>query len=129
MHSHGPVKAVNNMVVVGEQRIFLSHLPMFMPPHDAQVIMEATFVKQGKTVDDVYFADRAGNRSVRFYTLQPQSFVLQDLSRTDPAHPAPTHFTATVFRGASREGRRRHRRSRTSRCTSSRSSMRMASRK
>jgi len=104
MHSHGPVKAVHNMVVLGEHRIFLSHLPMFMPPHDAQVILEATFVKQGKTVDDVYFADRAGNRSVKFYTLEPQSFVLQDLSRTDPGHPAMTQFTATVFRGHLEKG-------------------------
>ena len=48
MHSHGPVKAAHNMVVVGEHRIFLSHLPMFMAPHNAQVILEATFAKQGR---------------------------------------------------------------------------------
>jgi len=104
MHNHGTAKAVHNMVVVGERRIFLSHLPMFMPPHDAQVILEATFAKQGKPVDDVYFADRAKNRTVRFYTLQPQSFVLQDLFRTDPTHPALKQFTATVFRGHLEKG-------------------------
>jgi len=99
MHSHGPVKAVHNMVVVGEHRIFLSHLPMFMAPHNAQVILEATFTKQGKTVDDVYFADRAKNPTVRFYTLQPQSFVLQDFLRAGTTQPALKTFTATVFRG------------------------------
>ncbi|MEP7306439.1 MAG: hypothetical protein ABJA98_13055 [Acidobacteriota bacterium] len=98
MHSHGPVKARHNMVVVGEHRIFLSHLPMFMVPHNAQVILEATFVKQGRTVDDIYFADRAKHRTV-LYTLQPESFVLQDFLSAGPAHPALTHFTATVFRG------------------------------
>ena len=104
MHSHGPVKAVHNMVVVGERRIFLSHLPMFMPPHNAQVILEATLVKQGQNIDAVYFADRANNRTVRFYTLQPQSFVLQDLLRADPPHPAPTQFAATIFRGHLEKG-------------------------
>jgi hypothetical protein len=101
MHSHGPEKSVHNMVVVGERRIFLSHLPMFMPPHDAQVIVEATFMKDGRSVDDVYVADRARNGQVRFYTLQPQPFVLQDL--VFPTAPL-THFTATVFRGHLEKG-------------------------
>jgi hypothetical protein len=104
MHSHGPVKAVHNMVVVGEHGIFLSHLPMFMAPHNAQVILEATFTKQGKNVDDVYFADRAKNPTVRFYTLQPQSFVLQDFLRADTTQPALKKFTATVFRGHLEKG-------------------------
>jgi len=98
-HAHGPAKAVHNMAVVGQHRIFLSHLPMFMAPHDAQVILEAHFVKQGKNVDDVYFADRAANPTVRFYTLQPESFALQELFQGDATHPSRTHFRATVFRG------------------------------
>jgi hypothetical protein len=104
MHNHGPVKAVHNMVVVGERRIFLSHLPMFMPPHDAQVILEATFARQGHGVDEGYFSDRAKNKAVRFYTLQPRSFVLQDLVQATPIRPALTHFTATVFRGHLEKG-------------------------
>ena len=56
------------------------------------------------SVDDVYFADRASNRTVRFYTLRPQSFVLQDLFGPDPAHPTLTQFTATVFRGHLEKG-------------------------
>jgi hypothetical protein len=104
MHSHGSVKAVHNMVVFGEHRIFLSHLPMFMAPHNAQVILEATFVKDGKSIDDVYVADRATNRTVRFYTLQPQSFVLPDLFRADRTHPPLTQFTGTVFRGHLEKG-------------------------
>ena len=103
-HDHGPVKAVHNMAVVGEHRIFLSHLPMFMAPHDSQVILEAHFVKQGRNVDDVYFADRAANRTVRFYTVQPESFSLQELFQGDPTHPQRTHFSATVFRGHLEKG-------------------------
>jgi len=90
------------MAVVGDRRIYLSHLPMFMPPHNAQVILEATFTKDGKGVDDVYFADRAANRSIRFYTLTPEDFVLRELFEGMP--PPRTHFKATVFRGHLEKG-------------------------
>jgi len=98
-HAHGAAKAVHNMAVIGEHQIFLSHLPMFMAPHDSQVILEAHFVNHGKNVDDVYFADRAANPTARFYTLQPEAFVLQELLQGDSTHPQRTHFRATVFRG------------------------------
>jgi hypothetical protein len=101
MHNHGPAKAVHNMVVIGERRIFLSHLPMFMGSHNAQVILEASFARQGQNLDGIYFADRAKNPNVRFYTLQPQAFVLQDLLKSPPAL---TRFTATVFRGHLEKG-------------------------
>ena len=103
-HDHGPAKAVHNMAVVGQHRIFLSHLPMFMAPHDWQVILEAHFVNQGKSVDDVYFADRAANPTVRFYTLQPEEFALQELLPGDAAHKPRTRFRATVFRGHLEKG-------------------------
>jgi len=103
-HAHGPAKGVHNMAVVGRHRIFLSHLPMFMAPHDSQVILEAHFVKQGKNVDGVYFADRAANPAVRFYTLSPEPFVLQELFQGDSTHPPRTQFKATVFRGHLEKG-------------------------
>jgi hypothetical protein len=103
-HDHGDVKAVHNMALVGAHGIFLSHLPMFMPPHDAQVVVEANFVKDGRNVDDVYFADRARNASVRFYTVQPESFVLQELFQPDSTHARRTQFKANVFRGHLEKG-------------------------
>lgn len=103
-HDHGHVKAVHNMTLVGEHRIFLSHLPMFMPPHDAQVVVEANLVKDGKNVDDVYFADRASNPSIRFYTVEPESFAIQELFQSDPMHSLRTRFRATVFRGHLEKG-------------------------
>jgi hypothetical protein len=91
----------HNMAVIGNRRIYLSHLPMFMSPHDAQVILEATFVKNGKNVDPVYFADRAAHPSVSFYTLSPEQFSLDELF----THGRPrTQFTATVFRGHLEKG-------------------------
>src|SRR5262245_30705365 len=103
-HGHAHAKAVHNMALVGERCIILSHLPMFMPPHDAQVMLEASFVKDGKNVDDLYFADRAAHRSVRFYTVQPESFAIQELFQPDPNHSPRTQFKATVFRGHLEKG-------------------------
>jgi len=99
-HEHG--MGTHNMAVVGDRRIYLSHLPMFMSPHNAQVILEATFMRNGKSVDDVYFADRAANRSITFYTLTPEDFALRELFEGRP--PPRTQFTATVFRGHLEKG-------------------------
>ena len=32
----------HNMFVFGRDTVFLSHLPMFMAPHDAQLLLEVT---------------------------------------------------------------------------------------
>jgi hypothetical protein len=104
MHAHPDQKAVHNMAVVGDHAIFLSHLPMFMPPHDAQVVVEANLFKDGKNVDAVYFADRASNRAVRFYTLQPEAFAIRELFQAGAANSLRSHFTATVFRGHLEKG-------------------------
>ena len=100
-HGHSHPKGVHNMALVGEQHVFLSHLPMFMAPHDAQVLLYATFTKAGKTVDELYFTDRAANPAVRFYTIQPEEkFVLRELFES----PQRTTFKATVFRGHLEKG-------------------------
>jgi hypothetical protein len=98
-HSGGEHEmGTHNMVVVGDRRIFLSHLPMFMSPHDAQVILEATLVRHGRSADDLYFADRAADPSIRFYTLKPEEdFALAELFGSG-GRPR-TEFKATVFRG------------------------------
>jgi hypothetical protein len=104
-HVHPAQKAVHNMAVVGDHAIFLSHLPMFMPPHDAQVVVEANLIKDGKNVDAIYFADRASHRGLRFYTLQPESFAIRELFQIDaPKHALRSHFTATMFRGHLEKG-------------------------
>jgi hypothetical protein len=77
---------------------------MFMAPHDSQLILEAHFVKQGKKIDDVYFADRVAHPEVRFYTLSPESFALPELLPEGSTHATRTHFRATVFRGHLEKG-------------------------
>ena len=104
MHDHEHVAAVHNMVLVGGHRVLLSHLPMFMSPHDAQVIVEAKFVKDGKDANALYFADHASNPSLSFYTVKPEPFAIQELFQAEPAQRLRTRFNATVFRGHLEKG-------------------------
>jgi hypothetical protein len=98
-------KNTHNMLVFGEQAIFLSHLPMFhglgqdgtefMSPHRYQVILEAAFTAEQL---DSYLKDRKTHPGTRFCTLGPEEFVLSHLF-TPKGAPSRTSFTATVFRG------------------------------
>lgn len=98
----------HNLLLVGEQAAFLSHLPMFdrlngaktafASPHRYQVILEATFSDAGKDVTERYLADRKGHPDTRIYTVGPEGFVLTRLF-TPAERPALASFTATIFRG------------------------------
>jgi len=97
MH-HEQEEPPHNMMVVGEKSVFLSHLPMFMSPHNFQVILEATFTSGGKSVQEVYTKDRQSNRQTKMYTLEPQeSFKLPSLFTPRP--PSRSSFKGTVLRG------------------------------
>ena len=100
----------HNMLVVGKESAFLSHLPMFdalndertdyTSPHRYQVILEATFVREGKDVTDIYRKNRASNVGTKMYTLKPApQFVLPRLFTPNTRNPASSSFRATVFRG------------------------------
>jgi hypothetical protein len=88
----------HNMMVVGEKSLFLSHLPMFMSPHNFQVILEATLTSGVKSVQEIYTKDRQANRQTKMYSLSPEeSFKLPSLFTPDP--PSRTSFKGTIFRG------------------------------
>jgi hypothetical protein len=99
---------VHNMLVVGDQTVFLSHLPMFgglnngatsyTTPHRFQVILEATFTDQSNNVQDIYTRDRQAHSSTKMYTLSPECLVLSDLFRFGLQNPQRSSFNATVFR-------------------------------
>jgi hypothetical protein len=100
----------HNMLVAGQESVFLSHLPMFQrldkakteftSPHRFQVITEASFASGGKPVTELYLKDRRAHPEVRLYTLGPQEeFVLTRLFPASASEPRVTSFTATVFRG------------------------------
>lgn len=97
----------HNMLVVGEQTVFLSHLPMFgklksgdfTAVHRYQVILEATFADGGNNVQDLYARDRKNNPGIKIYTLQPEEFVLTELFMPEREPPSRTSFKAAVYRG------------------------------
>jgi hypothetical protein len=93
--------ATHNMLVVGEETVYLSHLPMFqtadMPrmPHRYQTILEVTFAQQAE-----YVKNRQEHRSTNIYTLTPETFVLPELVSSDPLHQPLRSFNAkAIFRG------------------------------
>jgi hypothetical protein len=86
--------SVHGMLVVGQQTVFLSHLPIFGTPHDYQVILEATFAKAGSNPQADYFDDRR-KTGTKVYTLEPDRFVLPRLVSDTPLRS----FTANIYRG------------------------------
>lgn len=110
----GDAPNTHNMLVFGERTIYLSHLPMFdevnstktdyTSPHRYQVILEASFHKGNKNLQDIYANDRLGNRNVKIYTLNPENFVLPKLSSENSSPASLTSFKAKVFRGHLEKG-------------------------
>ena len=100
-------QGTHNMMVVGEQTVFLSHLPMFdgltedrksfFSLHRYQVILEASFSDGTGDLTGTYTADRKSNPAEKMYTVKPALFVLPDL---DPKGKALRTFRGhTVYRG------------------------------
>jgi hypothetical protein len=93
----------HNMLIVGKETVFLSHLPMFKPhdsdsPHRYQVILEATLAKGGVDTLPTYTNDRKSHTATRIYTMSPQQFILPHLSSANTNPPLST-FKANLFRG------------------------------
>jgi hypothetical protein len=102
--SPGPCKpptcGFHNQMVVGEQTIYLSHLPMFMfnplnHPHNFQVILEVTLSGPGDP-QAVYADDRRDHPHERMYTMSPERF---EMIAFDPQHPKINTLKADIFRG------------------------------
>jgi hypothetical protein len=110
---HEDCPNTHNMLVFGEKTIYLSHLPMFdgltadktdfASPHRYQVILEASFQRDGKDLQNLYSADRGQNPNVRIYTLNPKQFILPRLVSNPEGSPL-TGFKAKVFRGHLEKG-------------------------
>jgi len=98
----------HNMLLVGGQTAFLSHLPMFdgldkaktafRSPHRYQLILEVAFSNQGKDVTDIYLKDRQANPTTRIYTFNPAEFVITR-AFTPKEKPGVTTFDGMAFRG------------------------------
>jgi hypothetical protein len=101
--------ATHNMMLVGENTAFLSHLPMFVAldsprtayatPHRYQVILEVTFTRAGRDVTQRYLDDRKRHPREKMYTIHPnEEFILPGVFAPG-AQQRVDHFRATVFRG------------------------------
>ncbi len=104
MHHHGHGGhgglGVHGMLIVGEETVYLSHLPMFTDPnHAIQAILEATFTAESGNPQSVYADDRE-RTGTKVYTFQPKKFVLSGLVSPDPAQPPPCRFfKGSIVRG------------------------------
>jgi hypothetical protein len=100
---HGDKPDVHGMAIVGEETVFLSHLPMFSHRHhDFQVILEATFTDDGtapeKEPETEYISGRKKTKQT-LYTFAPSPFRLPDLVSPVPQRPRRRAFTGTIVRG------------------------------
>jgi hypothetical protein len=82
--------AVHGMLVVGEKKIYLSHLPMFHPPHDYQVIFEASFTPAALAT---YIAAKHSAPAGTIFTLVPEPFELDRMIQS------PKPFHAVLYQG------------------------------
>ena len=95
----------HSMFVFGHGTVLLSHLPMFMAPHDAQLLLEATLEDAtGRSLLEAWEDERASHADERLYTVMPEKFALSTLYSPDP--PARASFRARFFRGHLERGGR-----------------------
>jgi hypothetical protein len=88
----------HNMVVFGRDTVFLSHLPMFMAPHDAQLILEVALENaDGSSLQEAWSRERESHLDEHLYTMMPEKFALSTLYAADP--PERGSFWARFFRG------------------------------
>lgn len=87
-HGNDDTTGVHGMLLFGEDDLYLSHLPMFMTPHNFQVLLEAGF-------DD---AVREVLGAGGLHTFEPEVFAITEL---DPGGdgPARAAIEGTIFRG------------------------------
>lgn len=76
---------VHGMTVFGGARVFMSHIPMFRPPHDAQILLEVT-LPEPRAFDGLF-------------TFEPERFSLDEL-----AYGGRTQMRGTLYRGSFERG-------------------------
>jgi hypothetical protein len=95
----GPAPDVgrHNMFAFGRQTVYLSHLPMFMAPHNTQLILEVAVEDGDHSLLEAWSRERESHPDQRVYTVMPETFALSTLYTPDP--PARSLFRARFFRG------------------------------
>lgn len=81
--------SVHGMAVVGTQKVYLSHLPMFHSPHDYQVLLEVSLDSSSQKA----YLKAKGSAPSELFTIVPEVFVLPEMI----ANPKP--FKAALYQG------------------------------
>jgi hypothetical protein len=89
--------AAHGMAVLGEQAVYMSHLAMFMAPHDHQLVIHVA-LEGSKNPQQVYLDDRKGNPR-QLYTFNPERFSLSSILPEGQHPPEATTFQGDLFRG------------------------------
>jgi hypothetical protein len=82
--------STHGMLLMGTEKIYASHLPMFHSPHYYQIILELELSKADK---QKYLMDKNKNPNITTYTIEPETFILPDMLN----HPKP--FKVNLYRG------------------------------
>jgi hypothetical protein len=97
-----PTLGTHGMLLVGEETMYLSHLPMFMLPHNFQVILEVTLSGEARG----HLHDfRAHFGSHGLYTFKPEAFPITDLVSRDPGKLLSS-FKGDLYQGHFEKGGR-----------------------
>jgi hypothetical protein len=95
--ARGDPAVSHTFVLFGTKTLYISHLPLFQPPHDYQVVMAVTL----ETALGAYLQDRTTTGSV-LYTAGPAPFVLPTLIA--PGAASSFRVSADVYRGDLEQG-------------------------
>ena len=95
---------VHGMALVGQETVYLSHLPMFMPPHDYQVILEVSFDEQAAR----RLRDSQQSAPATLHTVKPEEFPITELMEPGPGgarrHRQDAGLRAGLLQGDERRG-------------------------
>ena len=94
-----PMPQPNNhgFSLLGKKCLVLSHIPMFMPPHQAQLFLEITLSGSGgQDPTEIYLQDQAKTNTTD-YVLVSDPIILRNLG--PEAAQRITSFTGKLYRG------------------------------
>ena len=89
---------IHGMLLFGGGKIYLSHLPMFDPPHNFQVLLRVTLLGEGTEPRSTYLNDRAAT-GAKLYTFVPEEFPMSGLIGDSSQPPSVTSFKGSIFHG------------------------------
>lgn len=92
-----PQPNTHGFSLVGKKSLVLSHIPMFMPPHQAQLFLDVTLSGSGgQDPTKIYLDDQAATKTTD-YVLLSDPIVLPMLA--PDAKGRLTSFTGALYRG------------------------------